>query len=216
MAARRRNAVLAPRKAPRQSRSHDTVGVLLDAAARVLARRGYARTTTNHVAETAGVSVGSLYQYFPNKDALIAALHQRHAERMRAVVDEALASGRGRSLAATTRTLVRALVEAHRLEPALHRVLESEVPHLDRFEGVDAIDRSFVARVRAMLEAHRSEIRMRDLDVATFILTQSLHPLIHAAAIDPPGSLSPAEVEAEIVHLALGYLTSGRRSATAG
>jgi AcrR family transcriptional regulator len=190
--------------------------VLLDAAARVLSRRGYARTTTNHVAETAGVSVGSLYQYFPNKDSLIAALHQRHAERMQVVVDEALASGRGRSLAATTRTLVRALVAAHRLEPALHRVLESEVPHLDRFDGVDEIDRSFVARVRARLETHRDEIRMCDLDLAAFILTQGLHPLIHAAAIDPPATVSPAEIEAEIVRLALGYLTSSRRSAALG
>ncbi len=156
------------------------------------------------------MSIGSLYQYFPNKDALVAALHRRHALGMQAVLDEALASARGGSLRVAVRSLVRALVQAHRIEPELHRVLESEVPHLDRFEGVDELDRRSTERVRALLETHRREIAIRDLDVASFVLTQSLHPLIHAAAIGP-SALAPAAVEEEIVRLALAYLGWGRR-----
>jgi AcrR family transcriptional regulator len=76
------NAELSPRKRPSQSRSAATVKAILDATARILVERGYAATSTNAVAERAGVSVGSLYQYFPNKDALIAALHTRHIEQM--------------------------------------------------------------------------------------------------------------------------------------
>jgi len=71
---------LSPRKAPRQSRSQATVTAILDATARILLERGYAAASTNAVAELAGVSVGSLYQYFPNKEALIAALQARHGE----------------------------------------------------------------------------------------------------------------------------------------
>ncbi len=60
-----------PRRAPRQVRSAELVEAILEAAVRVLAREGARRFTTVRVAEEAGVSVGSLYQYFPNKEALL-------------------------------------------------------------------------------------------------------------------------------------------------
>jgi AcrR family transcriptional regulator len=71
---------LTARRRPRQARSHMTVTSLLDATARVLVRRGYAACTTNLVAEVAGVGIGSLYEYFPNKEALVAALAEREIE----------------------------------------------------------------------------------------------------------------------------------------
>ena len=67
------NKRLQPRRKPRQARSQATVEVILAAAARVFARSGYAATTTNHVAAKAGVSIGSLYEYFPSKDAILVA-----------------------------------------------------------------------------------------------------------------------------------------------
>jgi AcrR family transcriptional regulator len=71
------------RRRPVQARSKQTVERILAAAAHVFSERGYA-ATTNHVAEAAGLSIGSLYQYFPNKDALLVALHSRHLEEVRA------------------------------------------------------------------------------------------------------------------------------------
>lgn len=70
------------RKIPRQKRSREMVARLLDATATTLAQRGLDQTTTNHIAEAAGVSIGSLYQYFPDKDALIEALLERMAEQV--------------------------------------------------------------------------------------------------------------------------------------
>ena len=66
------------RKEPRQERSRDTVEAIVEASARILGRRGWAGLTTNGVAEAAGVSIGSLYQYFPNKLALVEAVRRRH------------------------------------------------------------------------------------------------------------------------------------------
>jgi AcrR family transcriptional regulator len=77
MATRKPRLSLKPRKQPTQARSSETVNVILEAAARILETRGFAGYTTNAVAERAGVSIGSLYQYFPNKDALTAALIDR-------------------------------------------------------------------------------------------------------------------------------------------
>ena len=96
-----------PRKSPRQQRSQQTVDTILQATARVLAKHGYAGTNTNRIAETAGVSVGSLYQYFPNKNALIAALHDRHDEQMLALIDTVLDG----NPAATLRERVAAIVD---------------------------------------------------------------------------------------------------------
>ena len=72
----------APRKKPRQDRSVATVDAILDATARVLTTTGYDRASTNRVAMAAGVSVGSLYQYFPSKEALVLALIERHSSQM--------------------------------------------------------------------------------------------------------------------------------------
>ena len=71
-----------PRRLPRQQRSQALFDAILEATAQVLVEHGYAGANTNLIAERAGVSVGSLYQYFPNKDALVAALHERHAENV--------------------------------------------------------------------------------------------------------------------------------------
>ena len=96
-----------PRKQPRQARSLATVEAILEAAARVLAERGYAATNTNLVAERAGVSVGSLYQYFPNKDSLITALHERHAAQMYAAIAAVLAAERPQGLQGHVQAMVR-------------------------------------------------------------------------------------------------------------
>jgi AcrR family transcriptional regulator len=71
---------LKPRKRPGQLRAHETVNRILDAAAHVFETSGYAGTTTNHVAAAASVSIGSLYQYYPNKDAIIVGLAERHID----------------------------------------------------------------------------------------------------------------------------------------
>src|SRR5581483_874384 len=72
----------APRKKPKQERSQATVDAILVATARVLCETGYDRASTNRIALAAGVSVGSLYQYFPSKEALVAALVERHVDQM--------------------------------------------------------------------------------------------------------------------------------------
>lgn len=71
-----------PRKRPRQQRSRELVGRILDEAARLFETLGYHDTTTNHVADAAGVSIGSLYQYFPNKDSLLVGLAEQHLDEV--------------------------------------------------------------------------------------------------------------------------------------
>lgn len=195
-----------PRRRPRQARSQHMVEAILEATARVLAERGYAGTNTNLVAERAGVSVGSVYQYFPNKDSLVTALHERHAGQMYLAIDAVLASVHPRGLKGHIEAIVHALLAAHQVEPALHKVLEKEFPFFDAPKNGSPADASIFRKVRDLLEEHRAQVAQANLDLATWTVLQVMESLVHAAVIDPPHAFSSAELEKTITDVVLGYL----------
>src|SRR5688572_18616442 len=121
-----------PRKRPTQERSREMVETILQATARVLVKDGFERTTTNRVAEAAGVSVGSLYQYFPSKEALVATLVERHVDEIMAMFRGAVTALAGASIEVATRRMVGLLLEAHAVAPRLHRVFFEQVPRTGR------------------------------------------------------------------------------------
>ncbi|MBN3770997.1 TetR/AcrR family transcriptional regulator [Burkholderia sp. Se-20378] len=118
---------LSPRKAPRQRRSLATVDAIVEAAARILERDGFDGYTTNAVAALAGVSIGSLYQYFPNRDALTAALVERESAHLLDDVDRA---GALSSCDDVLRALVRAAVAHQMRRPVLARLIDFEEARL--------------------------------------------------------------------------------------
>ena len=121
-------AALSPRKSPRQERSRRTVARILDAAAHVFHEQGYSAATTNDIADEAGVSIGSLYQYFPNKDALLVALTQQHIESATAGLVDLL--GRLRPVTGfepILREVVDFLVDQHDLDE-LHVLVMHQAP----------------------------------------------------------------------------------------
>jgi AcrR family transcriptional regulator len=197
-----------PRKSPRQARSQATVTAILDAAARVLIERGYAATNTNVVAELAGVSVGSLYQYFPNKDALIAALHERHAREMNQVVERSLADSEGLGFEAALSLLLEGIVEAHRVEAGLHRVLETQLAGLDVLDHHVETEAKISAQIRTLLARYPDEIRVPDQRLAVYLLMHSLHGLVHAVVFERPPGVSIKQATREMVRMTRVYLTA--------
>ncbi|HEX7339690.1 MAG TPA: TetR family transcriptional regulator [Rhodanobacteraceae bacterium] len=123
----RRKPVVGARKQPRQARSAQLVDDILEAAIRVLVREGARRFTTARVAETAGISVGSLYQYFPNKEAILFRLQTREwrqtMDRLSAVLEDA-------DTAPPTRlkTAVRLYFQSECEEVAFRGALEDAAP----------------------------------------------------------------------------------------
>jgi AcrR family transcriptional regulator len=196
-----------PRKLPSQARSQQMVEAILEATARVLAERGYVGTNTNLVAERAGVSVGSVYQYFPNKDSLVTALHERHAAQMYALIDGVLASSHPRSLRGHIDAMVQAMLAAHQMEPALHKVLEKEFPFFDAPKAESPADHSIFKRVRGMLEDYGDQIVPANRDLAAWTVLQIMESLIHAATIDPPKEFSVQDIQKGITRTIFGYLT---------
>jgi AcrR family transcriptional regulator len=117
-----------PRKSPSQERSRQTVERILEAAARIFHEQGYTGATTNDIADEADVSVGSLYQYFPNKDALLVALTQRHiATTTTDLTNLLLNLPRDSDLETTFRTVVDFLVSQHDLDD-LHLLVMHQAP----------------------------------------------------------------------------------------
>jgi AcrR family transcriptional regulator len=192
-----------------QKRSRLTVDALLGATARILIKEGYDRASTNKIAAAAGVSIGSLYQYFPSKEAVVAALIERHTQELSQLVLNALLKVSARPLEIGTRELVAAAIDAHRVDPKLHRVLAEEVPRIGRLENIDAVERSAGALIRGYLEAHRSEIDLADLDLAAFILSTTVEALTHTAVLRRPDILTDekaGEFVDEVTRLVVRYL----------
>ena len=202
-----------PRKSASQERSRATVQALLDATARVLTQEGYDRASTNRIAATAGVSVGSLYQYFPNKEALVAALVARHNREMLDLLREALKEVASLDLATAIAKLVRAAVDAHRVDPALHRVFDEQVPRMGQLAKIEALQGETFQLVRSYLEQRRNEISVRDLNSATSILVTTVEALTHQFVIHRPGAPERDRDRFidEVTRLVVGYLQPGRR-----
>jgi AcrR family transcriptional regulator len=121
-----------PRKMPRQARSGATVDAILEAAARILETRGFEGYTTNAIAKLAGVSIGSLYQYFPTKEAITASLIAREAEALWQDIAAIDFRAGGRQ---PLEQLVRIAVDRQMRRPALARLLDLEEQRLPANEG---------------------------------------------------------------------------------
>ena len=134
-----RGPALKPRKNPEQSRSAETVRTILEGAARVLEERGLAGYTTNAVAERAGVSIGSVYQYFPGKDALTAALVARESGLFIAAVH---AAAEAATPELGLRRIVQAAVAHQMSRPRLALLLDREENRLQPADSLDAVHRA--------------------------------------------------------------------------
>lgn len=197
------------RKAPRQQRSLAMVATILEAATRVLAQRGWERFTTNEVAAVAGISVGSLYQYFPNKLALAEAIRQRHLDDVLAALSEAGAAGQPASLARQVARLVAGVIAAHSVDPALHRVLLTEVPLMDR-SHFDAFEQAYQRLYRAVIAAGPGERDERRDETAARVLAAAVEGVVHAAARN--GALASPLLQDELGRLVRGYLRERGRA----
>lgn len=193
-----------PRKMPRQGRSQAMVQALLEASARVLKERGYEGMSTNAVAECAGVSVGSLYQYFPNKVALLAALHAEHAANMEESIKAVLAIP-SVDKHASIKNLVRAIMAAHELDPALHRLLEKERPFFE--ENTERLGMEIHKEVCAFLTRFSDEGSL-NISLIAWITMRMLESLIHAAIIKPPLEQNSQDVEKAIVIAICSFIDS--------
>ena len=204
-----RRPLTKPRKSAIQERSRSTVDALVEATARILVKEGFDKASTNRIAEVAGVSVGSLYQYFPGKEALVAAVIDRHNQEIMQVVRAALTEVADLPIDKAVRRLVTVAIEAHRIDPKLHRVLAEQIPRTGQLADVEAFNREVHTLVRAYLESRRKEMRKIDIDVATFVCVSAIEAVAHNTVLNQAEMLSEKMVRTlvdETTRMVVGYL----------
>jgi AcrR family transcriptional regulator len=192
-----------PRKLPQQDRSKVTVDAILTATTHILIEEGYDKASTNRIAERAGISIGSLYQYFPNKESLIAALRDRHVSSMMAMIESKLKDLDNAPIEVVLPELVKANIAAHAIEPALHKVLHEQVPRLNQAES----ENSMTKLLQNYLAEQCDRLTPQNLEYIVFIVERTVEALTHAAVIERPELLHNRQLEQEINQMLLCYLT---------
>jgi AcrR family transcriptional regulator len=195
-----------PRKLPKQDRSRVTVEAILEATTHILVEEGYEKANTNRIAERAGISIGSLYQYFPNKESLMTALMDQHAQEMAELVGGKLDRLFDSPLEVAIPEIITAIVAAHAINPRLHQVLSEEIPRSERSPQMQQADERITALIRAYLERWRDCIQPQNIDMTVFILSRTVDSLCHAAVIEYPNLVSDSQFEQEVSNLLLAYL----------
>jgi AcrR family transcriptional regulator len=195
------------RKQPQQARAHETVRAILEATVQVLDREGLDAATTTRIAEVAGVSIGSLYQYFSHRDAILNALQDREFERTLALMQQVFADGNLDEVPVkTVRMALRGLAELYMQSPGLHRVLAIEGLRVSKAEHVHAFDRRVIDLVRHFLSATRAPIRRTNIEAAAFLLYQSVRATMLAFLLERPHGLDAEGLIEELTGFVTGYL----------
>ena len=157
---------------------------------------GYDGLTTNHVAVKAGASIGSLYQYFPSKEALVGELLDRHCDKMHSLFAEAFMRSQALSGPAVVRATVRAIYLAKREEPELSRVLAEQIPRLGRLKRLENDMAEITGLVQGYLEARPSELRVTNVPRAAHFVVEIGESLTTLASLREPNADPDAVVEA--------------------
>jgi len=197
----------APRKAPRQARAQATVTAIFEATIRILEREGMDAATTTRIAEVAGVSVGTLYQYFSHRDAILDGLQDREFERALALMGAVLSNDNlSKNPHETVTAVVRGLGELYAACPALHRVLLIEGLRVIEPARVEAFDLRVVAIIRHFLVATGARVRRVNAEAAAFVIFQAVRAVMLACLLERPPGLDEQALTDELVDLVLRYL----------
>jgi len=196
--AKRSQAVGIQRRIPRQIRAEETVSAILEAAAQVLEAGGLEGFTTNAVAERAGVSIGTLYQYFADKQALLRALAEREIRRALVAIGTAL---RGEPLASgeqRARAMVRALVNAFSGRQRARRAV------IEALLAQPGASTEMMKPIAAFLEQSGGALTRLDRE-QMFVLSRAVIGVIRAAVVEEQPFFKSRSFEDEAVRLVLAY-----------
>jgi AcrR family transcriptional regulator len=192
------------KKAPQQSRSRATVSAILDASIRVLEQEGPVAATTSRIAAVAGVSVGTLYQYFRSRDDIIDALQDREFVRASDMLQRLLRGPDVTPDRSVARAVVEELLGLYRSAPALHRILAVDGLRVTPAERVQAFDLRVVGAIRSFLAL--GSVRRKNLDAAAFVVYQSVRATMLAYLLEDPPGLNDQSLVEELTDLVVRYL----------
>ena len=202
--ARAAQAVDLSRRKPKQARAQDTVEVIFEATARILRKEGRAALNTNYIAECAGISVGTLYQYFPDKESILVAIARRELEADHAAVIKAI-SGPADTDADPVRLAIRALIARFRRSREVRRIaIETLIS-----EGYGDELATSVQKAAQMIGENEDRFLPGRADavspVSLFVITRAISGVLRSASQEQSPLLDSQEFEDELVKLVRTY-----------
>lgn len=194
------------RRSPHQQRALDTVEAIFEAMARILEGDGLDAANTNRISELAGISIGTLYQYFPNKTAILVAMARRQLEKDRAALQEAIAGLKVTSIEALTRASVRALIRVHRENHQVRRHV-MQVHHAQGFgqEHVTPVQ-DIADWLGTLRQGDQSESELPPGSLRLFVVSRAVIGVIRSATLENPALLDAPGFEEEVIALASRYI----------
>jgi len=173
------------RKKPKQSRSKVTVDALLQATTHILLKDGVEALTTNHVADMAGVSIGSLYQYFPNKASLIAALIEQHVDHEVSTLKAVFLNWKGPPGEALFRAFISKFIQIHLDDIELTRLLHQQVSHLECRQALRKATRYFESIIEEFISSQlKIHLSTKEIKVRAFVVTNAIDLLLQLALVE--------------------------------
>lgn len=198
----RRSIELSPKKLPTQARARATYGAILQAAARILEQRGYEALTTNHVAAEAGVGIASLYEYFPNKQSIVAAVVTSTVEGVLTDIEAALEQALTEPPESGLATWISAMFAAIDKRRALAKTLLREVPFLYDIPTVRAVRRRLLglaARGHALRPARA--LSPKRVEALTYVLPLMVSSAVVESVIRPPKGIARNDIENALIEV---------------
>ena len=199
------------KKIPTQGRSRQTVDALVEATARTIAERGWQATTTNHIAATAGVSVGSLYQYFDSREDLLAALMERERARILRRLDEAMPGLVDVAPRVAIRRLLEIAFEEGSREEALFEAIRSDLHAIGAAEFADVLNGYMLDALRLFLSRRYADYEPMDAPTVAFMLANGTVMVITRFFTLRPTGVTQARLLDELTDLYGGYFESKLR-----
>lgn len=196
-----------PRKMPRQARAKATMDAIVEATIQILQEQGYDRLTTIRVASRAGVSVGSLYQYFPNKAALVCAVIDHCCQESLASFEQSLLKHNDDDLATAIRRLIDDNLVSETLPPDLHRMINDLAPRLGVQYKTLQVSQAMTRMIETVLRRYEDAIAPgTDLVVASTIIQTVLEAIAHRIALADSKPVADGMLAEEATQLVLRYL----------
>lgn len=197
---------------PRQARARVTVDTIFEASIQVLLSDGLVRLTTTRVAERAGVSVGTMYQYFPHKQALIHALNERYLQVLADRIEDACRKQHGAPVAQMVESLVTTYWQAKTERPEVTRVLYQSVVELDNRSLIEAFGRRVDAATAAMF-ASASDAVFADLHTVNLTLLTSIFGTVRSVFERDLPAFEADAVLGQLIVMCKAYLEAVRQAA---
>lgn len=197
---------LSLRKEPNQERSQETMENIVQATAHILEKEGFEKTSTNKIAAKAGVSIGSLYQYFPTKESIIALMMDKYMKSEIEMIDRVLKEKKSENLKDTIHALIVAVLNSKKKTKRFTKIFAQKMFGFNKVDALHKVDEHMIALFKIHIEPFKSEIRTENLDMSLYMCIQCVKVIPVSFMFHENYDLDDPRVLDELVHLVYSYL----------